>query len=379
MRHMLEGDLEVKAEGCACLSESCADRYEGCLKTEAIPSSVSAKLGCFGIAVCVLIANICSLYRCEQSFAIQMFAFFAKLVYNAFRGQNESAAHNKLNTSKPKDTIMAKPKTREAIMDFIRKFCADNGYPPSVREIGAAVGLSSPATIHRHIGILEKEGKLRRDPNRQRALTVLPAGLAKATSQEPATAAKAPTANLISSDTPPATELPDQPSATLAEVDSAEAASEAATEQLPDNQLAAVVDIADYRHNTRHVPLLGQVAAGSGAIAEQHVEEVMSLPEELCGSGELFMLKVRGDSMTDAAILDGDYAVARSQPTAEDGDIVVAGIHEEEATVKIFHRTGTPQGATITLTPANESHTPQEFPAQEVKIYGKLVSVLRRL
>ena len=270
---------------------------------------------------------------------------------------------------------MAKPKTREAIMDFIRKFCADNGYPPSVREIGAAVGLSSPATIHRHIGILEKEGKLRRDPNRQRALTVLPAGLTPASSQDPAFTAEASASSLASADTPPATELPDQPSATLSEVDSAEAA----TEQFPDNQLAAVVDIADYRHNTRHVPLLGQVAAGAGTIAEQHVEEVMSLPEELCGSGELFMLKVRGDSMTDAAILDGDYAVARSQPTAEDGDIVVAGIHEEEATVKIFHRTGTPQGSTITLTPANESHTPQEFPSQEVKIYGKLVSVLRRL
>ena len=277
---------------------------------------------------------------------------------------------------------MAKPKTRETIMDFIRKFCADNGYPPSVREIGAAVGLSSPATIHRHIGILEKEGKLRRDPNRQRALTVLPAGLAPANSQEPAMSAEASASSLdsantslASADTPPATELPDQPSAELAEAVSAEAA----IEQPADNQLAAVVDIADYRHSTRHVPLLGQVAAGAGAIAEQHVEEVMSLPEELCGSGELFMLKVRGDSMTDAAILDGDYAVARSQPTAEDGDIVVAGIHEEEATVKIFHRTGTPQGSTITLTPANESHTPQEFPAQEVKIYGKLVSVLRRL
>ena len=296
---------------------------------------------------------------------------------------------NKLNSSKPKDTIMAKPKTREAIMDFIRKFCADNGYPPSVREIGAAVGLSSPATIHRHIGILEKEGKLRRDPNRQRALTVLPAGLTPANSQEPALATEASASNLdsadaslnssdtslASADTPPTTELPDQPSATLSEVDSAEAT----TQQPADSQLAAVVDIADYRHSTRHVPLLGQVAAGAGAIAEQHVEEVMSLPEELCGSGELFMLKVRGDSMTSAAILDGDYAVARSQPTAEDGDIVVAGIHEEEATVKIFHRTGTPQGSTITLTPANESHTPQEFPAQEVKIYGKLVSVLRRL
>lgn len=268
---------------------------------------------------------------------------------------------------------MAKPKTREAIMDFIRKFCADNGYPPSVREIGAAVGLSSPATIHRHIGILEKEGKLRRDPNRQRALTVLPAGLKEARSQEPAVDAKVSTSSLDPSDTSPATELLDQPSATLSEVSSA------ATEQLPDNQLASVVDIADYRHNTRHVPLLGQVAAGTGTIAEQHVEEVMSLPEELCGSGELFMLKVRGDSMKDAAILDGDYAVARSQPTAEDGDIVVAGIHEEEATVKIFHRTDTPQGTTITLTPANQSHTPQEFPAQEVKIYGKLVSVLRRL
>ena len=83
-------DPEIKAEGFACLSESCADRNEGCLRTEAIPSSVSAKLGCFGIAVCVLIANICSLYRCEQTFAIQMFAFSAKLVYNDLRGQTES-------------------------------------------------------------------------------------------------------------------------------------------------------------------------------------------------------------------------------------------------------------------------------------------------
>ena len=241
---------------------------------------------------------------------------------------------------------MAKPKTRETIMDFIRKFCADHGYPPSVREIGAAVGLSSPATIHRHIGILEKEGKLRRDPHRQRALTIL--------SQEPLTE-------------PLAEESPKD----LAEESSGRLAS--------DDQLATVIDLDTYRHPVREVPLLGQVAAGAGTIAEEHVEEVISLPEELCGSGELFMLKVRGDSMMNAAILDGDYIVARSQPTAEDGDIVVAGINEEEATVKIFHRTGTPKGSTITLTPANESFSSQEFPATEVTVFGKLVSVLRRL
>ena len=118
-------DPESKAEGFACLSESCADRYEGCLRTEAIPSSVSAKLGCFGIgcfsiAVCVLIANICSPYRCEQTFAIQMFAFSAKLVYNGLRGQPESTTTTTPSqtttprvTSKttPRPTPQSQPKT----------------------------------------------------------------------------------------------------------------------------------------------------------------------------------------------------------------------------------------------------------------------------
>lgn len=108
-------DPEIRADGFACLSESCADRYEGCLRTEVIPSSVSAKLGCFGIAVCVLIANICSLYRCEQTFAIQMFAFSAKLVYNSLRGQNHPATTNILTQTTtprliPKTTPSHHPK-----------------------------------------------------------------------------------------------------------------------------------------------------------------------------------------------------------------------------------------------------------------------------
>ena len=109
-------DPEIKAEGLACLSESCADRNDGCLRTEAIPSSVSAKLGCFGIAVCVLIANICSLYRCEQTFAIQMFAFSAKLVYNDLRGQPESTTTTTSSqTTTPRLTSKTTPRpTRQS-------------------------------------------------------------------------------------------------------------------------------------------------------------------------------------------------------------------------------------------------------------------------
>jgi repressor LexA len=123
------------------------------------------------------------------------------------------------------------------------------------------------------------------------------------------------------------------------------------------------------------VPLVGSVAAGTGVLAQENVEDLYSLPEEFTGKGENFMLKVRGDSMVEAGILDGDYVVVRHQPVADDGDIVVAGIPGEEATVKRFK----PQGATIVLVPANASMSPLEFPADEVTIFGKVISVLRRL
>jgi repressor LexA len=201
---------------------------------------------------------------------------------------------------------------RLEILDYISTCLRERGYPPSVREIGQAVGLASSATVHSHLAVLQKEGFLQRDPTKPRAITV---------SYDPA--------------------------------------SGAAIAKLP----------------TRTVPLVGTVAAGTGVLAQENVEELYSLPEEFTGKGETFMLKVRGDSMIEVGIFDGDYVVVRHQPTADDGDIVVAGIPGEEATVKRLRR----QGASVILIPANASMAPLEFSADEVTIFGKVISVLRRL
>jgi repressor LexA len=125
----------------------------------------------------------------------------------------------------------------------------------------------------------------------------------------------------------------------------------------------------------RHVPLVGEVAAGTGVLAQENVEELYPLPEDFTGTGTLFMLRVSGDSMVDAGIVDGDFVVVRQQPDADPGDVVVAGIPDGEATVKTFTR----DGDRIVLVPANERLTPMEFDADEVTVYGKVVTVLRRL
>jgi len=197
------------------------------------------------------------------------------------------------------------------ILDCIEAHVAERGYPPSVREIGEAVGLGSPSTVHAHLETLERLGYLRRDPTKPRAIEVLP---------DP----------------------------TLGEVE---------------------------RRPARLVPMVGDVAAGVNVLANEHVEELVPLPVDFTGDGELFMLKVRGDSMVDAAIVDGDYVVARTQPVAANGDIVVAGIPGDEATVKYFAR----DGGKVRLLPANTSLEPLEFPADEVTVYGKVVTVIRRV
>lgn len=251
------------------------------------------------------------------------------------------------STSKQPSTTSAKPSaTREKILDFIQQFIAERNYSPSMREIASAVGLSSPATIHRHIGILESEGKLLRAKNLKRALMVT-----KASSAAPATSPATTTSHS-------ADELPHGE---------------------PWLEEAQLIDLRSYQQSARLVPLVGHIAAGQGTIAEENIEDTMAIPADICGSGDLFVLRVRGDSMTEAAILDGDYVVARQQTTASNGDIVVAGINQDEATVKRFRLSGSPLGSTITLLPENESYSPMELPAGEVAIYGKVVSVLRRL
>ena len=201
---------------------------------------------------------------------------------------------------------------QEQILTFIDQTMRDRGYPPSVREIGSAVGLTSPSTVHSHLATLQKLGCLRRDPTKPRAIEVR---------YDPAS--------------------------------------------------GAVLD----RAPVRHVPLVGDVAAGTDVLAEQNVEELLPLPATMTGDGELFMLRVRGESMIDAGILPGDFVVARSQPTAEIGEIVVAGIPGEEATVKTLGAIG----ATVVLNPANDALEPLEFPAEDVSIFGKVVTVLRKV
>jgi repressor LexA len=201
---------------------------------------------------------------------------------------------------------------RRQILEFIADSIRERGYPPSVREIGEAVGLTSPSTVHAHLKVLQRDGYLRRDAERPRTIVV---------SFEPQSGAA----------------LPVRPAA--------------------------------------HVPLVGSVAAGTGVIAEESVEEVLPLPEDFTGRGELFMLKVRGDSMIEAGILDGDYVVVRRQPEVEPGEIVVAGINGEEATVKTFKR----RRGKVVLVPANPRMSEMELRPDEVEIYGRVVTVLRRL
>lgn len=210
---------------------------------------------------------------------------------------------------------MAAPKLtarQEQILVFIDQVMRDRGYPPSVREIGEAVGLTSPSTVHSHLATLQKLGCLRRDPTKPRAIEVR---------YDPAS--------------------------------------------------GAVLD----RAPVRHVPLIGDVAAGTDVLADQNVEELLPLPADLTGDGELFMVRVRGESMINAGIFDGDYVVVRSQPDANAGQIVVAGIPGDEATVKTFDR----DGEKVVLRPANDAMDPLVYDAGDVTVFGRVVTVLRKI
>ncbi|MEU8261154.1 transcriptional repressor LexA [Micromonospora sp. NPDC048999] len=199
------------------------------------------------------------------------------------------------------------------ILEFIRTWVERHGYPPSVREIGEAVGLVSPSSVAYQLKELEKKGLLRRDPNRPRAVDVRAPG-----------------------------DVLDD---------------EAARAQRP---------------APAYVPMLGRIAAGGPILAEQSVEDVFPLPRELVGEGEVFMLQVKGDSMLDAAICDGDWVVVRQQPTAEVGDIVAAML-DGEATVKTYRR----RDGHVWLMPQNPAFDP--IPGDDATIMGRVVAVLRRI
>ncbi len=224
------------------------------------------------------------------------------------------AAESRSDTRIPPDPADLRPRQLQ-VLDFIRQAVATRGYPPSVREIGQHLGLRSPATVHSHLTALVKAGFIRRDSAKPRAIQVI------ADLRDPAPAS-----------------------------------------------------IPTRSEPTREVPVVGRIAAGSPILADEHIEYVMPLPESLVGSGPLFMLEVRGDSMTGAGILDGDMVVVRSQPHAENGEIVACLVDHEEATVKRLER----RNGEVVLHSENPAYEPMVF-TSGVEVLGKVVTVLRTL
>ncbi|WP_402375271.1 transcriptional repressor LexA [Isoptericola rhizosphaerae] len=215
------------------------------------------------------------------------------------------------------------------VLETIRASVESRGYPPTMREIGEAVGLASPSSVKHQLTTLERKGYLRRDPNRPRAMEVVDPSAgngAASTAGSPVASSSLPT---------------------------------------PDGSESEVA-------TPSYVPLVGRIAAGGPILAEQVVEDVFPLPRQVVGDGELFLLKVAGDSMIDAAICDGDWVVVRRQNVAEQGEIVAAML-DGEATVKTFKQTG---GHTW-LMPQNSAYDP--ISGDEAQVLGRVVAVLRSL
>ena len=219
------------------------------------------------------------------------------------------------SSSGPSDTALTE--RQRTILEVIRASVTTRGYPPSIREIGDAVGLTSTSSVAHQLRTLERKGYLRRDPNRPRAVDVRGAD--------------------------------DVVNPVLTDV--------AGSDALPEPTF---------------VPVLGRIAAGGPILAEEAVEDVFPLPRELVGEGSLFLLKVVGESMVDAAICDGDWVVVRQQNVADNGDIVAAMI-DGEATVKTFKRTG----GQVWLMPHNPAFDP--IPGNDAVVLGKVVTVIRKI
>jgi repressor LexA len=196
-------------------------------------------------------------------------------------------------------------KRQQEIFDFVRRYGSEHGYPPTVRDIGQAIGLTSSSTVHAHLANLEKLGVLKRDPTKPRALEVL-------------------------------------------------------------------VDKARVAISPGGLPLVGQVAAGSPVLADENIEEYVDVPEIAGGDEGEFVLQVKGDSMINAGILEGDHVIVRKQDTAKNGEIVVALVGEE-ATVKRFYR----EEDHVRLQPENDAMEP--ILTREVKLLGRVVGVCRRV
>ncbi len=210
-------------------------------------------------------------------------------------------------------------KRQAAIYEYICTYTDEHGYPPSVREIGAAVGLASPSTVHMHLKALEQKGFINRDPKKPRTIEVV-----EKQDAEP------------------------EPGAKVVNV------------------------VQDLDNNLITLPLVGRVAAGTPILAEQNVEETLSLPTSIVGDASSFILRVRGESMINAGIFDGDYIVVREQQDARDGEIVVA-LLDDSATVKTFYR----EKGRIRLQPENDSMAP--IYADNPVILGRVTALIRSM
>ncbi|MEI2652880.1 MAG: transcriptional repressor LexA [Microthrixaceae bacterium] len=215
---------------------------------------------------------------------------------------------------------------QKRILAYIKSAIEQKGYPPSMREIGQAVGLTSSSSVAHQLRVLEERNFLRRDPHRPRALEVF-----------------------------------------LPEVIAARRSISSAEETAIDETGAG-----DAMPAAAYVPMVGRIAAGGPILAEERIEEVFPLPKQLVGEGTLFLLEVTGESMIEAAICPGDYVVIRQQQTAENGDIVAAMI-DGEATVKTFQR----RDGQVWLLPQNSAYEPID--GTHATILGKVTAVLRRL
>ena len=210
-------------------------------------------------------------------------------------------------------------KRQLAIYDFIRTYSTEHGYPPSVREIGAAVGLASPSTVHMHLKVLEEHGLIRRDSKKPRTIEVV------------------------------------------------DKQASSADDQVPQASVSQDVD-----RNLISLPLVGRVAAGTPILAEQNVEETLTLPTSIVGDASSFILRVRGESMINAGIFDGDYIVVKEQHDAHNGEIVVALI-DDSATVKTFYR----ERDRVRLQPENDSMDP--IYVDDPVILGRVTALIRSI
>ncbi|MGF7239122.1 MAG: transcriptional repressor LexA [Frankia sp.] len=218
----------------------------------------------------------------------------------------------------PPDDSGLTPRQRK-VLEVIRHAVSERGYPPSVREIGEAVGLTSTSSVAHQLRVLQEKGFLRRDPHRPRAMEVLPARPAEPVRRRKGSGRGGPS-----------------------------------------------------RPEPSYVPVVGRIAAGGPILAEQAIEDVFPMPKEIVGDGTLFLLKVVGDSMVGAAICDGDWVVVRQQPVADSGEIVAAMI-DGEATVKTLRRSD----GRVWLQPHNPAYS--DIPAADATILGRVVAVMRRI